>query len=296
MVYPSKGSVLITGIEGFTGYHLSAFLKSEGFLVYGTAWSYQKENIFQLDISHSESVQKIVKEVRPDYIIHLAGISFVGHPNPLDFYKSNTIGPEVLLQALIEVGHIPKKILIPSSATVYGNQNKSTLSEEMTPLPNNHYGCSKLAMERIVANYFSRLPIIITRPFNYTGQGQSEDFLVPKIVKHFNEKSDVLELGNLHTKREFNSVKYVCAIYEKLLSTSAHSKIVNVCSNVTHSIQEILEIAQNKTNHYPEIVVNPKFVRKDEIVVLSGSTDLLESIIDLPEKLSLKSLINDMLT
>ena len=77
-----------------------------------------------------------------------------------------------------------------SSATVYGNQKTSVLDESLAPSPNNYYGISKLAMEFMVRNYFEAFPVIITRPFNYTGIGQSKNFVVPKIVDHFKKKSD----------------------------------------------------------------------------------------------------------
>lgn len=295
MEHHSKPSVLITGIEGFTGYHLSSFLKEKGFRVYGTSLASDSQDIYKLDINLIENIKEILNEIKPDYIVHLAAISFVGHPNPEDFYKINTIGAELILKSLIEIGHIPKKVLIPSSATVYGNQGQSILNEEMAALPNNHYGCSKFAMERIVANYFSKIPIIVTRTFNYTGLFQSEHFLVPKLVKHFKEKKEEIFLGNLDVRREFNSVGFVSEVYFKLLESDTSSTIVNVCSSKTYSIEEILTSLENLSDHQIRVAINPEFVRKNEIRELKGSTALLSSLIDIPDVMSIDATLRQML-
>lgn len=173
--------VLITGINSFTGKHLEKYLLKEGFEVVGTTSK-------TCDISKIEDIIKILNETKPNFIIHLAAISFVGHKNIEDFYKVNIIGTTNLLDAILKTDLKIEKILLSSSATVYGNQGLEVLDESLCPIPANHYGASKYAMECLAKNYFDKLPIIITRPFNYTGVGQAEHFLIPKIIKHFKEK------------------------------------------------------------------------------------------------------------
>jgi len=189
--------VLIIGVSGFTGKHLSQYLKKYGYEVYGTSFSDKHKDTITCDISSQGSISTVLKSIKPDYIIHLAGVASPAHEDVESFYSLNTIGTINILDTLLELGQNPKKIILPSSAIVYGNQNSDVLRESLCPRPSNYYGTSKYAMECLAGNYFSRLNIIITRPFNYTGIGQAENFLIPKIVKHFKEKKEIIELGNV---------------------------------------------------------------------------------------------------
>lgn len=186
--------VLITGIDSFTGVHLSSYLENSGYDVYGTSLSKTAEKKYKCDITNKEEILTVLDTVKPDFFVHLSGISFTAHGNSEDFYRVNTIGTINILDAFIESNLKPQKIIIASSATVYGNQGVEILDESMCPKPANHYGASKYAMECMAKNYFDRLNIIITRPFNYTGIGQAEHFLIPKIVKHFREKKKLWNL------------------------------------------------------------------------------------------------------
>lgn len=177
-----SNTVLITGINGFTGIYLEKFFIEKGFKVFGTVIDIPKQkNHIQCDITQKDQVDHVIQTVKPHYVIHIAAISFVGESNASLIYDVNVIGTENILQSLVENDIKPKKVILASSATVYGNQGKEVLDESMCPAPVNHYGCSKLAMEHMASNYFDTFDIIITRPFNYTGVGQEGHFLIPKI-------------------------------------------------------------------------------------------------------------------
>ena len=286
----SKKTIFITGISGFTGQHLESFYKEKNYNVFGTTYTKSNNpNHFVCDITEKEQIKRIFKNVRPDYIIHTAAISFVAGDNQNEMYKVNVFGTLNLLDALIECEINPEKIIIASSAAVYGNIG-NILSEDMCPQPINHYGNSKLAMENMVKNYFYKLNILIVRPFNYTGVGQSEIFLIPKIIKHYKEKASVIELGNINVFREFNDVEYLVECYNELLVSKNTSEILNVCSGKTNTVKQILYFMEEITDHKIKIEINPKFVRKNEIKSLKGSTQKLHSIIDnFPEEYSLKN-------
>ena len=274
--------ILITGINGFTGKYLSNYLKDKNYSVFGISnqIEYCSSSIFHCDISNLDQLKKVVNRIKPNYIFHLAAISFVQHKNESEFYSTNVLGTQNLLNACFDIKDNLKKIILASSASVYGLQNVNTLSENLCPNPNNHYALSKYAMEQVAKTYFSELPIIITRPFNYTAPGHGEQFVIPKIAVAFKNKEKVLELGNLNVYREYNSIEYVCNIYYNLMVSESISDIVNISTEKVHSLNEIISLFKKETNHNIQIEVNPDFVRKNEIKSLKGSTNKLFTIVD----------------
>lgn len=287
--------VLITGINGFTGIHLEKYLIGQGFDVYGTVITKAKQkNHIQCDITKKEQVANVLSSVVPDYVIHIAAISFVGESNASLIYDVNVIGTENILQSLVDNGIKPKKVILASSATVYGNQGKEVLDESMCPQPVNHYGCSKLSMEHMASNYFNTFDIIVTRPFNYTGVGQESHFLIPKIVDHFKAGKKEIELGNIHVAREFNDINYIIDVYHKLLHSDAKSTIVNLSSNNPIKLLDVIESMQKIAEYEIEIKINPAFVRPNEIKSLAGSTAKLTTLIGNIESKEFEDTLKDM--
>ncbi len=286
--------VLITGIEGFTGNHLEKFLLQKGYQVYGTSRNPTKNNHFRADITKIEEIEALLKKIKPNFIIHLAGIAFVASKEALNFYNVNLIGSENLLKAVVKTSLKPEKILLASSAIVYGNQNSSILTEEMIPSPINHYSISKYGMELIARTYFDKLNIIIGRFFNYTGVGQNINFLIPKIVQHYKERKKSIELGNLDVEREFNDVRDVISIFEKLLLSPFSGDVVNISSGRAISLLKIIEIMNRLASYQIEVKTNPLFIRENEIKVISGSTKKLSKIIDLKFNYSIEDTLKEM--
>jgi nucleoside-diphosphate-sugar epimerase len=155
---------------------------------------------------------------------------------------------------------------------------------------------SKLAMEHMAKLWFDKFPIIITRPFNYTGPNQEAHFLVPKIVSHFKQGSAGIELGNLDVSRDFSDVRYVAKVYVDLLGSDARSEMVNICSGEGTALKDIISTMEDIAGYQIEVTVNPDFVRNDEIKVLIGSDKRLKSMISLPEKIAIKQTLLDMYT
>ena len=267
--------LLITGIDGFTGRHLANYLKDD-FEIFGTSLKKSSNNTFRCDITNKDEIQAVIKKLKPEYIIHLAAISYAAEDDRLSYYKVNVLGSENLINS-IDYG--VKKIIIASSATVYGNQNKEILDESMCPEPNSHYGISKLALEKISKNYFETLPIILTRPFNYTGIGQSEKFLIPKIVSHYKQKKTTISLGNLDVIREFNDVKFVCECYKRLLLSDIKSEIVNIASGRGIKLLDIINMMNKISGYEINVKQDKKLIRKNDIKKLIGSNEKLFSLI-----------------
>ncbi|RFU45978.1 GDP-mannose 4,6-dehydratase [Paraburkholderia sp. DHOC27] len=273
---------LVTGASGFTGAWLISNLLASGHAVTETVAGQnatETPSRRRLDITSPEQCRRVIDEVRPDYIVHLAAISFVGHDDPLDFYRVNVLGTLNLLQACADVGHTPRKVLIASSANVYGNVTSDAIDESFPAAPVNHYAASKAAMESMVRTWFDRLPILIVRPFNYTGRGQTSSFLVPKIVDHFARRAPEISLGNIDVARDFSDVRYVVRAYEALLDSAAAGETVNVCTGQPYTLREILTMAGEITGHELAIRVNPAFVRQTDVKVLAGSPAKLQRMV-----------------
>jgi len=138
---------------------------------------------------------------------------------------------------------------------------------------------SKLAMEYMARLWMDKLPIVIARPFNYTGVGQTESFLLPKIVGHFRRGAEVIELGNLDVWRDFSDVRAVAQAYRRLLEVCPAGETVNVCSGKAHSLREVIAMAESVSGRSIQVQVNPAFVRASEVKTLCGDATKLRSVI-----------------
>ncbi len=262
-------TILITGAKGFTGLYLKDAAQKSGLKVVELASNLNSE----------EALEKEVLAAKPDYVAHLAGISFVASKDNEAFYRVHALGTSNLLQALTKLETVPKKILLASSATVYGNSANHLSLEDQTLTPIDHYATSKVAMEEMAKTFFNRLPIVIARPFNYTGVGQKGNFLIPKLVDHFAKRKPFIELGNLNIEREFNDVNMICEAYLELLNLGKANEIYNVCSGQARSLQLVMDTLKQITGHNIEIRVNPDFVRASEVHRMVGSPEKLKSLL-----------------
>lgn len=261
--------LLLTGAQGFTGEHMAAAARAAGYEVFG----------LEANLQDASSVHEQVAQISPSHAIHLAGISHVTAGNPQDYYQVNLLGSLTLLEALAALPTSPQKVILASSANVYGNNDHSPIAETELPSPISHYAMSKLAMEYMSQPFADRLPIVITRPFNYTGVGHAKNFIIPKIVEHFAKKATVIELGNIEVFREYNDVRDVCQVYLKLLANGVPSQTYNLASGRSYSLHQVIDALENISGHSMQVTVNPQFVRANEIFRLSGDPHKLESCI-----------------
>jgi nucleoside-diphosphate-sugar epimerase len=277
--------MLVTGADGFTGVHFVKQAREAGYEVFE----------FNADLTNPLAVEEQVHAAAPDMVVHLAGISFVGHGKPSAFYEVNVIGTLNLLDAILKLPKPPIRILLASSANVYGNCEQSPISEIQAPAPVNHYAMSKLAMEHLAMTYADRLPLFIVRPFNYTGPGQVESFVIPKIVAHFKHRATLVELGNLTVEREYNDVRMVTDAYLKLLDKAALGEIYNICSGKTYTLHQVIDALVELTGHQIDVVVNPAFVRANELHRLCGDVSKLHKTIGTHDPIALKNTLRWML-
>lgn len=278
--------VLVTGLKGFTGQHVQRELQEAGHEVVG----------LEADLTDPEAVAQDVRTLGPEAVVHLAAISFVGHGDPNAIYQVNLIGTRNLLDALARHASNLQCVLLASSANVYGNTLEGVIDESVLPSPVNDYAVSKLAMEYMSRLWMDKLPVVITRPFNYTGVGHDTRFVIPKLIQHFARRAESVELGNLDVEREFNDVRVVSRAYLRLLQSGKPGEVYNICSGRPVSLKSVIETLKRITGHELQVRVNPAFVRANEVRRLCGSPAKLEACIGRLQHPSLEETLRWMLS
>ena len=295
--------ILVTGADGFTGRYLAAELQRAGYEVHGLVHKPVAlgkvpgvRALHVADLSDAARLAAVVNEVQPDKVAHLAAIAFVAHGDIEAIYRTNLVGTRHLLEALAQSNAPLDAVLLASSANVYGNSVGGVLDENTPPAPANDYAVSKLAMEYAARLYVGRLPLIMARPFNYTGVGQAESFLIPKIVNHVRRRAPLIELGNLDVARDFSDVRNVVQLYRRLLEApAAVGQTFNVCSGQAWSLNEVLAMVREISGHDFEVRVNPAFVRQNEVKTLLGSRARLDAVVGEVPEIALRDTLRWML-
>lgn len=258
--------VALTGADGFTGRYVTAELDRRGI-----DWV-----ALGADITDAAAVNAAIEAQPFDALIHLAAIAFAGGNDWNAFYRVNQLGTFNLLDALAR--YRPGTVcLLASSAQIYGPGASGLIDESAPANPSNHYAVSKYAMELGATIWGDALDIRIARPFNYTGVGQEDRYLVPKIVDHFARRAAVIELGNTHVRRDFGDVRAVATAYCDLIGSTERGLLVNVASGGLRSIDDIMQTLGRLTGHSMEIRINPAFVRTNDVPVLGGNPQALRA-------------------
>lgn len=295
-------TTLMTGIHGFTGRYLAESLLNAGHNVHGVVRAVDQADfdpramIHVCDLLDPKCLADIIAGVRPDYVIHLAGVAFVAHDDLDEMYRANILGARALLAACTPVSQTLRAVLVASSASVYGNAHEGTLTEDAPIKPANDYGVTKAAVEHLAAIYGARLPVIVARPFNYTGVGQTDSFLIPKIVSSFKRREPVIALGNLDVARDFSDVRTVVDAYLRLIQQpNAIGNTFNICSGEATSLRDVVALASEIAGYEIEVTINPAFVRTDEVKVLRGSRQKVERVIGPLKMIRLKETLRWMM-
>jgi len=274
---------LITGLSGFTGRHMAALLMEEGYDVWGTVISASETvpgaTAVPVDLLDLDSMRACVADAKPDVVVHLAGLAHVTGNPPSQSYLVNIMGSRNLLEALTTLDHRPRAVLLASTSNVYGNAEVEVIDETVPIRPGNDYAVSKMAMEHMARLWMDRLPVFFTRPFNYTGVGQGEDFLLPKLVGHHARHERRISLGSLNVHRDFSDVRDVVNVYARLLDVAPAGEAFNICSGVGHSLSELLVMLECIAGYKIDVFVDPRFIRHNEIASLVGSHNKLRHVI-----------------
>jgi nucleoside-diphosphate-sugar epimerase len=258
--------ILVTGAHGFAGRHLCKRFLESGAEVVPLA----------CQLADREQLEAETLATEFNYVIHLAAISNPAHGIVDEIYRTNLMGTINLLEVLRKSKSL-EKVLLVSSGNIYGNAEHIPTVETTRPQPTNHYAISKVAMEHLVSLY-SDVPVVVARPFNFTGPSQADNFIVPKLVKHFKAACPTIEIGDPTIIREVNHVLFVCEAFNALLRYGVAGETYNVCTGVGFSISEIILQLSSLTGHSPCIKTNMEFIRTNDIKQLIGDNRKIISL------------------
>lgn len=307
--------VFITGISGFAGYYLARLLFQEKNEVYGLVRSTNRlHNFSELknyitfqtgDITNRACLKNILKEVKPDYIFHLASLSHLpeSNKNPQKTFAVNVIGTVNLYDAVVE-SEIHPRILFVGSSESYGFVKKSELpiTESTLLKPSNFYSLSKYSAEMISYQYFLEkdLDIVRVRPFNHTGPGQNQQFVCSSFAKQIAEiekglRPPKIEVGNLQAKRDFIDVRDVVVSYWFALLKGIKGDVYNICSEESISMQSILEKLISFSDVDVSIIIKPELFRKYDVPEYCGDSSRFRDTTGWKKKISINKTLKDLL-
>lgn len=250
--------ILITGVGGFVGRHLShhilettAQAELHGTTLPGTPRT-DISNVVShdIDLKNDKAVAKLLERVNPDQIYHLAAQASpsASFQDPWGTLENNIRSQLNILEACIALKVAPR-ILIIGSGEVYGPlKADEPPSNEDSPLrPNSPYGVSKIAQDMMGLQYFLRygLPITRVRPFNHTGPGQREGFVAidyaMRIAKmEAGQLPPVIEIRSQTSERDFTDVRDVVRAYRMVIETGTAGDVYNVASGQTYSVRDLV--------------------------------------------------------
>ena len=281
--------ILFTGGNGFVGSHLAPLLAGIGerrMLVRPGSTAPEGWTAAPAEIGDESAVAQIVRETRPDLVLHLAAQASVGAGAGMAeaTWRVNFGGSLALAAAC--AAHAPEAtFLFVSSGETYGASFKDGPAREDTPLrPQNAYARSKAAAEAMLGDVLAPTNrLIVARAFNHTGPGQDERFVLPSFAGQIarieaGRQPPEMMVGNLEAARDFLDVRDVCDAYRALLAKAPElpmRSVFNVCSGVPRRIADLLDALRAMSRRPFDIRLDEARLRPYIVTVAIGANDRL---------------------
>lgn len=250
--------ILITGATGFAGHHLCALCRERGAEVHALTRTDVPDppppgvHAHPADLRDPVAVARVLRDVAPDRVMHLAGASSVGQSfrEPLPTWDVNLNGTLGVLEALRDATpEVPA--LVVTSGEVFGRVAPEDLPvDEHTPMrPQSPYASSKAAADIAARQYRDTegMPVVRVRAFNHVGPGQDARFVLPAVARqiavaeHRGEDSVEVHLGNLSTRRDFTDVRDMVRAYWLICEGGDPDAVYVACSGASRPIRDLVE-------------------------------------------------------
>lgn len=309
--------VLITGIGGFAGSHLADHIAATSDAeIHGILRDVEKDDnlrqcrdrlqLSTCEITDFQSVFKVIKDIKPDVILHVAGQAFVpsSFEHAADTFKTNVIGTINIFEA-VKASEIAPRIIVVTSGEVYGETFglPSLHTEHSIPQPVNPYAASKTSVDYIAQTYkkYEGLNIVIARPFNHTGPRQKPNFVCSSLAKQIVsiERSKgpwTLRVGNIKARRDFTDVRDIARGYWMLTQIdNKNNYIFNLCSGSIFSIEEIIRTYESLLGVEFDLQVEPKRLRGYDIQLLAGNANAIRHSVGWTPQIPFRQTLSDLL-
>ena len=239
--------LLVTGQQGLVGTTLSRMVGVERRVA---GWSVI-DLPHNVDLRDAAATSAMVGSAAPDAVLHLAAQSFVPNAvrDPAATLEINLFGTLNVLQALKKCAFRGRMIYV-GTGDVYGVVPEDALpvAETRLPAPRNPYSVSKLAAEALCYQWTATegMDIVLARPFNHIGWGQSDRFVLSNFARQIVEirqgrRGPAVAVGDIDVTRDFTDVRDVVHAYFALFASGASGEVYNVCSGRDRSIRSLLD-------------------------------------------------------
>lgn len=283
--------LLVIGGSGFVGHHLLELTASKQIETYATKLPFEKidahcQHVFDLDIMDIQSVINILRDIRPQAVVHLAAQSSVGASwksmdNTIDI---NIKGAIHVLDAIKQVDPSIRLLLIGSSDEYGRITTSGKVSEKYVPDPVNPYAISKLAQTMLGKMYHRAfgLDVVMMRAFNHIGEGQKQGFVVPDFCRQIVEiengiKPPILYVGDLTSARDFSDVRDIVCGYLLAILRGKSGEIYNIGSGKSVTIETILNFLLKNSKVPIQVVQDPEKMRPAETSIIAADISKLQS-------------------
>jgi GDP-4-dehydro-6-deoxy-D-mannose reductase len=263
--------LLITGASGFTGQHACKHFVKAGFdvtaIINNNAYENNEVHIERCELTIKDEVNNLIKKVKPDLLLHLAGQNHVGQSwiDPISSLEANSLSTAYLIEALRQENPACK-IVVAGSALQYNPANISTLIHP--------YSLTKTLQVQIAQSWavLYNMHIVIAKPSNLIGPGFSNgvcSIFAKKVADMENKKAEkVIKVTNPNAQRDFIDVRDAVRAYETLLLRGDPGEIYEIASGKNHSLKEIINRLKQLTTVKFELKsqTNEELEQKAEII------------------------------